>query len=171
MEESGEMQEIFPSFEESLVEAWDSNIQLSVNKALAKVLDPLTSHLKSFASQQGWLPSIAATEEPPSQPPKPSKEKSKVKKWVHSEAFERLSATVRDKHGYSNPRAQAPSSHNSPHYSEWACSDSSHDASDSDQEERPSERKHPDRGSNPHPVPLKVLTFNPTEIVHPRSTN
>ncbi|KAJ1079867.1 hypothetical protein NDU88_000099 [Pleurodeles waltl] len=51
-------------------------------------------------------------------------------------------------------------------------SDSSQEASDSDQEEKPgpSKRKCPDRGSDQQ-EPLKVLTFDPTEIVNPRSTN
>ncbi|KAJ1168987.1 hypothetical protein NDU88_000899 [Pleurodeles waltl] len=99
-------QENPPSFEESLVEALDSNVQLSVNKALAKVLGPLTSHLKGFVRQQGWLPSIAAAAETPSQLTKPSKAKAKTKKWAHSEAFGRLSTTVLEEHGYSNPRTQ-----------------------------------------------------------------
>ncbi|KAJ1154283.1 hypothetical protein NDU88_007036 [Pleurodeles waltl] len=47
------------------------------------------------------------------------------------------------------------------------------DSSDSDQDEAPCPRKkkHQDRGSDPGPSPPKVLTFDPTEIVHPRSTN
>ncbi|KAJ1083925.1 hypothetical protein NDU88_004080 [Pleurodeles waltl] len=118
-------QEVPPSFEESLVEALDSNVQLSVNKALAKALSPLTSHLKGFAHQQGWLPSIAAAAETPPQLTKPFKGKSKAKKWAHSEIFERLSATVLDGHGYSNPQAQEPPSDNSSHYSARAGSDSS----------------------------------------------
>ncbi|KAJ1159370.1 hypothetical protein NDU88_012037 [Pleurodeles waltl] len=130
-------QEILFSYEESLVEALDSNVQLSVNKALAKALGPLTSHLKGFARQQGWMPSIVAPVETPPQPTTPSKGKSKAKKWVLSEAFERLSATVLDEHGYSNTRAQEPPSDNS----EWAGSDSSQENSDSDQEEKPGPSK------------------------------
>ncbi|KAJ1193306.1 hypothetical protein NDU88_002605 [Pleurodeles waltl] len=156
------------SLEESLVEALDSNVQLSINKAVAKALGPLTSHLKGFACQQGWLPSIAAPAETPSQPAKPSKAKAKTKKWPHSEAFERLSATVLEEHGYSNSRAQEATSDNS----EWAGSDSSQEVSDSDREDKPgpSKRKRSDHGSS-HQAPLKLLTFDPTEIVHPRSTN
>ncbi|KAJ1136321.1 hypothetical protein NDU88_002738 [Pleurodeles waltl] len=103
------------SLEESLVEALDSNVQLSINEALAKALGPLTSHLKGFARQQGWLPSIAAAAETPSQPAKPSKVKAKTKKWAHSEAFERLSGAVLEERGYSNSRAQEATSDNS----EW----------------------------------------------------
>ncbi|KAJ1211140.1 hypothetical protein NDU88_006501 [Pleurodeles waltl] len=156
------------SLEESLVEALDSNVQLSINKAVAKALGPLTSHLKGFARQQGWLPSIAAPAETPSQPAKPSKAKAKTKKWPHSEALERLSATVLEEHGYSNSRAQEATSDNS----EWAGSDSSQEVSDSDWEDKPSpsKRKHSDQGSSPQ-APLKLLTFDPTEIVHPRSAN
>ncbi|KAJ1122971.1 hypothetical protein NDU88_001444 [Pleurodeles waltl] len=144
-EEAGEMQEISPSFDESLVEALESNVQLSVNKALAKALSPLTSHLKGFARQQGWFPSIAASAEPTSQPPKPSKGKSKAKKWAHSEVFEQLSAEVLELYEYSNPRAQAHSSDDSPRYPEMAGSDSSHDPLDSDQEERPGPVRNVDR--------------------------
>ncbi|KAJ1105776.1 hypothetical protein NDU88_003181 [Pleurodeles waltl] len=156
------------SLEESLVEALDSNVQLSINQVVAKALGPLTSHLKGFARQQGWLPSIAAPAETPSQPAKPSKAKAKTKKWPHSEAFERLSATVLEEHGYSNSRAQEATSDNS----EWAGSDSSQEVSDSDWEDKPgpSKRKRSDHGSS-HQAPLKLLTFDPTEIVHPRSTN
>ncbi|KAJ1138438.1 hypothetical protein NDU88_004823 [Pleurodeles waltl] len=126
------------------------------------------SHLKGFARQQGWLPSIAAAAEAPPQQTKPSKGKAKAKKWAHSEAFEWLSATVLDEHGYSNPRAQEPPSDNS----KWADSDASQESSDSDQEEKPgpSKRKCPDYGSD-RQAPFKVLTIDPMEIVHPRSTN
>ncbi|KAJ1134976.1 hypothetical protein NDU88_001422 [Pleurodeles waltl] len=161
-------QEIPPSFEDSLVEALDSNVQLSVNKALAKTLGSLTSHFKGFARQQGWLPSIAAAAETPPQLTKPSKGKSKAEKWAHSETFERLSATILDEHGYSNPRAQETPSDNSSHYSEWPGMDSSQETSDSDQEDEPGPSK--DHGSV-HQVPLNVLTFDPSEIVNPRSTN
>ncbi|KAJ1147089.1 hypothetical protein NDU88_013336 [Pleurodeles waltl] len=135
------------SLEESLVEALDSNVQLSINKAVAKALGPLTSHLKGFARQQGWLPSIAAPAETPSQPAKPSKAKAKTKKWPHSEAFERLSATVLEEHGCSNSRTQEATSDNS----EWAGSDSSQEVSDSDREDKPgpSKRKRSDQGSSP----------------------
>ncbi|KAJ1167413.1 hypothetical protein NDU88_007805 [Pleurodeles waltl] len=130
------MQEAPSSFEESLVEALESNVKLSVNKALAMTLGPQTSLLKGFACQQGWFPSIAAPSEPTSQPPRPSKGKSKARKWAHSDAFERLSATVLDEHGYSNPCAQAPSSDDTPH-----SADSSNDSLDSDQEEQPGPSK------------------------------
>ncbi|KAJ1086374.1 hypothetical protein NDU88_006493 [Pleurodeles waltl] len=158
-------QENPPSLEESLVEALDPNAQLSINKALAKALGPLTSRLKGFARQQGWLPSIAAPAETPLQPAKPSKAKAKTKKRAHSEAFERLSAAVLEEHGYSNSRVQEATSDNS----EWAGSDSSQEVLDSDREDKPgpSKRKRSDHCSS-HQTPLKLLTFDQTEIVHPR---
>ncbi|KAJ1136785.1 hypothetical protein NDU88_003199 [Pleurodeles waltl] len=50
---------------------------------------------------------------------------------------------------------------------------SSDDSLDSDQDDAPgpSKKKHQDCRSDPGPSPPKVLTFDPTEIVHPRSTN
>ncbi|KAJ1104186.1 hypothetical protein NDU88_001599 [Pleurodeles waltl] len=172
-EEDGEFQELSPFFEENLVEALDNNVQFLVNKALGKVLGPLTSHLKGFVCQQGWLSLIAPSAGPFPQPSKSSKGKAKSQKWEHSVGFEQLSVTALEEYGYSNPRSQTLSSDDSLRYSELAGFDSSWDPSDSDQDEMPGpcKRRRPERGPDPGPIPLKVLTFYPTEIIHPGSTN
>ncbi|KAJ1083415.1 hypothetical protein NDU88_003574 [Pleurodeles waltl] len=146
--EAGEFQELSPSFEENLVEALNNNIQLSVNKALAKALGPLTSHLKGFARHLGWLCPVAALSGSSSQLPKPSKVKAKAMNWAHSEAFEQLSAAVLEEHGYGNPHAQALSSEDSLRISELAGSDSSQDHSGSDRDEMPGhiKKRHPEYG-------------------------
>ncbi|KAJ1176466.1 hypothetical protein NDU88_001746 [Pleurodeles waltl] len=173
-EAQGEAQDMCPSFEDSLVEALDSNVQYSVNKALAKALGPLTSHLKGFARQQGWLPSLPFSEST-SQNPNPggkAKGKSQGKRW-HSDAFEQFSASVLADHGYSHS-SQVTTSNDNSNYADALSSDSSsQDSSDSYQVDLPgpSKKQRWDRDSNPGPSPPKVLTFDPTEFVHPRSSN
>ncbi|KAJ1081677.1 hypothetical protein NDU88_001855 [Pleurodeles waltl] len=63
-EDRGEYQEFLSSFEESLIEALDFNVQLSVNTALSRALGPVISHLKGFTRQQGWLPPLTAFVDP-----------------------------------------------------------------------------------------------------------
>ncbi|KAJ1083522.1 hypothetical protein NDU88_003684 [Pleurodeles waltl] len=160
----------------NLVEALDSNVQYSVNKALAKALGPLTTHLKGFVCQQGWLPPLPASEFVP-QNANPSggkaKEKSQEKRW-HFDDFEQFSASVLEEHGYSHLQPQASTSDADFKYPDALGSDSSsHDSSDNDQDDAPgpSKKKRQDSVSDPGPSPPKELTFDPTEIGHPRSTN
>ncbi|KAJ1154776.1 hypothetical protein NDU88_007519 [Pleurodeles waltl] len=172
-EETGESVSGQGSFvEDSLVEALDSNVQYSVNKALAKALGPLTSQLKGFVRQQSWFPSLPLSESS-SQIPNPggkAKGKSQGKRW-QSDAFEQFSASVLADHGYSHSSQASTSSDNSP--DALSSDSSSQDSSDSDQADLPgpSKKRRRDRDSVPAPSPPKVLTFDPTEIVHPRSSN
>ncbi|KAJ1201944.1 hypothetical protein NDU88_005748 [Pleurodeles waltl] len=171
-EAQGENQDMGPSFEDSLVEALDSNVQYFVTKALAKALGPLTSQLKGFARQQGWFPSLPFSESS-SQIPNPggkAKGKSQGKRW-HSDAFEQFSASVRADHGYSHSSQASSSNDNYP--DALSSNSSSQDSSDSDQADLPgpSKKRRRDCDSDPGPSPPKVLTFDPTEIVHPRSSN
>ncbi|KAJ1116568.1 hypothetical protein NDU88_004778 [Pleurodeles waltl] len=166
-EAQGKAQDIGPSFEDSLVEALDSNVQYSVNKALAKALGPLTLHLKGFARQQGWLPSLQFSESTSLNPNPGGKAKGKSQgKHCHSDAFEQFSASGLADHGYSHS-SQATTSNDNSNYPDALSSDSSfYDSSDSDQVDLPGPND-----SDPGPSPPKVLTFDPTEIVHPRSSN
>ncbi|KAJ1118732.1 hypothetical protein NDU88_006919 [Pleurodeles waltl] len=153
-EAQGETQDMGPSFEASLVEALDSNVQYSVNKALAKALGPLTSHLKGFARQQGWLPSLPFSESTSqnSNPGDKAKGKSHGKHW-HTDAFEQFSASVLADHGYSHS-SQATTSNDNSNYPDALSSDSSsQDSSDSDQIDLPgpSKKRQQDRGSDPGP--------------------
>ncbi|KAJ1097446.1 hypothetical protein NDU88_002565 [Pleurodeles waltl] len=52
-----------PFHDDNLVGVLDNTVQLSINKALAKALGPLTHHFESFARQKGWLPHIAPSDE------------------------------------------------------------------------------------------------------------
>ncbi|KAJ1197479.1 hypothetical protein NDU88_001337 [Pleurodeles waltl] len=99
------------------------------------------------------------------------KGKSQGKRW-HSDAFEQFSASVLTDHGYSHSQPQASTSDDAFKYPDALGSDSSsHDSSDSNQDDAPgpSKKKHQDRRSDPGPP--KMLTFDPKEIVHPKSTN
>ncbi|KAJ1175308.1 hypothetical protein NDU88_000596 [Pleurodeles waltl] len=126
--------------------------------------------------QQGWLPPLPASESA-TQNANPSggkaKGKSQGKPW-HSDAFEQFSASVLADHVYSHSQPQASTSDDAFKYSNALGSDSSsQDSSGNDQDDAPgaSKKMHRDRGSDPGPSPPKELTFDPTEIVHPRSTN
>ncbi|KAJ1156408.1 hypothetical protein NDU88_009127 [Pleurodeles waltl] len=117
------------SFEENLVGVLDNNVQLSINKALAKALGPLTHHFDSFARQKVWLPPIMPSEEAQASQPSTSKGKSKAKKRAHSEIFDKLSASIQKEHGYSSSHLQdtygtdQSSDHSSPKHSSDSDSD------------------------------------------------
>ncbi|KAJ1111236.1 hypothetical protein NDU88_008572 [Pleurodeles waltl] len=102
-----------------------------------------------------------------------AKGKSQGKRW-HSNAFEQISASIMEDHDYSQLQLQTSTSDDVFEYPVPVGSDSSSgDASESDQGDAsgPSKKKRQDRRLDPGPSPAKVLTFDPTEIVHPRSTN
>ncbi|KAJ1095711.1 hypothetical protein NDU88_000869 [Pleurodeles waltl] len=157
-------------FDENLAGALDNTVQLSINKALAKALGPLTHHFESFACQKGWLPHIAPSDEALSDQPSNSKGKAKAKTWAHSDIFRKLASSIQKEHGYSSSQAQ-----------DAYCSDSdqssSKSSSISDSEEdlgaRPdaSKRKKSETTKALPPKAPRVLTFSPEEIVHPRSSS
>ncbi|KAJ1132772.1 hypothetical protein NDU88_011075 [Pleurodeles waltl] len=165
-EAQGETQDMGPSFEDSLVEALDSNVQYSVNKALRKALGPLTSHLKGFARQQAWLPSLPFSESTSqnSNPVGKAKGKSQGKRW-HSDAFEQFSASVLADHGYSHSSQATTSSDNSNYPDALSSDSSSQDSSDNDQVHLPdpSKKRRQDCGSDPSPSPPKEMTISNLE--------
>ncbi|KAJ1123583.1 hypothetical protein NDU88_002051 [Pleurodeles waltl] len=68
----------------------------TVNDALAKAITPLKHHLYGFAQQQGWLPPAGGlSDESTTLPPKE----------IHSEAFQKLAASLSSKHPCSMPAA------------------------------------------------------------------
>lgn len=64
------------SLEQDLADALDSSVQQSVNKALARGLEPFTRHLQGYAHKQGWIspPPLAKGDGMPT--PKPCKAKA-----------------------------------------------------------------------------------------------
>ncbi|KAJ1174223.1 hypothetical protein NDU88_006045 [Pleurodeles waltl] len=121
---------------------------------------------------QGWYPPLPASESA-AQNANPTggkaKGKAQGKRW-HSDAFEQFSASVLGDHGYSHSQPQASTSDDAFKYPDALGSDSSSpDSPDSDQDDTPgpSKKKRQDRGSDPGPSPPEVLTFDPTDIVHP----
>ncbi|KAJ1093433.1 hypothetical protein NDU88_006534 [Pleurodeles waltl] len=155
-----------PFFYENLAGALDNTVQLSINKALAKALGPLTHHFEYFARQKGWLPHIASSEEALPDQPSTSKGKAKAKTWAHSDIFRKLASSIQKEHGYSSSQAQDA-------YGSDSDQSSSKSLSGSDSEEdlgaRPdaSKRKKSESTKAPPPKAPRVLTFSPEEIVHP----
>ncbi|KAJ1126837.1 hypothetical protein NDU88_005243 [Pleurodeles waltl] len=103
--------------------------------------------------------------------PSTSNSKSKATKWAHTEIFDKLSASIQKKHGYRSSQqhdaygTDQSSDHSSPKHS----SDSD---SEGDQGDRPgpSKRRKTDKSRCPVPNSPLVLTFNPEDIIHPRSS-
>ncbi|KAJ1136732.1 hypothetical protein NDU88_003147 [Pleurodeles waltl] len=160
------------SFEEILVGALDNSVQLYVNKALAKALGPLTHHFESFTHHKGWLPHITPSGEAQASQPSTSKGKSKAKKQTHSEIFDKLSASIQKEHGYSS--SQQHKAHETDQSSDHSSSKHSSDSdSEADLGNRPSTNKwkKSDKSKSPVPKDPRVLTFNPEDIVQPRSSS
>ncbi|XP_078503027.1 uncharacterized protein LOC144761602 [Lissotriton helveticus] len=136
--------------EEQLLEALDSHVQGSVNKALVNALKPFTKPLlnygkRKFKSHHGG----------------PSYHQS-------SEVLAKMAANVLDDHGGYGSSRQSSSSQ----FHDDDTSSSLPDTSDSDQSEAPkkaSKKKRRSQSVNPLP-PSKNLLFNPSNIIHPRST-
>ncbi|KAJ1190104.1 hypothetical protein NDU88_006843 [Pleurodeles waltl] len=142
------------SFEQDLVQALDAGVRQTVNDALAKAITPLKHHLYGFAQQQGWLPPARGLGDESTT--LPSKE-------IHSEAFQKLSASLSNKHPYSIPSV--------PRFEELSDGSDASSSQDSSKSESHLPRK---RKAKTHHTfnskQARLLTFEPGEIVHPRST-
>ncbi|KAJ1124531.1 hypothetical protein NDU88_002982 [Pleurodeles waltl] len=158
-----------PSFEENLVGALDNSVQLTVNKALAEALGPLTHHFENSARHNGWLPPITPSEEAQTAQPSTSKGKLKAKKWAHSDIFDKISASIQKEHGYSSSQFQDiyGTDQSSDHSSSKHSSDSDSDVELGDSPGL-SKRKKAEKTKNPV---SKAPWGHPEDIIHPRSSS
>ncbi|KAJ1092922.1 hypothetical protein NDU88_006032 [Pleurodeles waltl] len=145
-------------FEQNLVQALDAGVRQTVNEALAKAITPLKHHLYEFVQQQGWIPSsvsmIEGTKAAPATLPN---------KDAHFEVFEMLAASLANEHSHSipsEPRLEA--------FAEDSDGTSS-ESSSQEGTQRPRKRKAKTHHTTSSKQP-KLLTFEPGEIIHPRST-
>ncbi|KAJ1143138.1 hypothetical protein NDU88_009449 [Pleurodeles waltl] len=153
------------SMEQDLVEALDAREHQSVNKALVRALDPTMQHLFCYPSQKGWIPAPHSLTGDEDHSFRQIKTKGKSAKGPHSGTIEKLARYLSGDHAYSAPPATAyfPSK-------TLGDSDSSNlDSSEHEEELGPSKRKRKmnHKESLKHP---KVLVFEPTEVIHSRST-
>ncbi|KAJ1190952.1 hypothetical protein NDU88_000270 [Pleurodeles waltl] len=104
--------------------------------------------------------------------PSTSKGKSKAKKWSHSDIFDKLSASIQKEHGYSFSQLQDAygTDQTSDHSSSKLSSDSDSEVDLGDRP-GPSKRKKTEKAKSPVSKTPRVLTFNPEDIIHPRSSS
>ncbi|KAJ1211273.1 hypothetical protein NDU88_006634 [Pleurodeles waltl] len=141
-------------FEQDLVQALDAGVRQTVNDALAKAITLLKHHLYGFAQQQGWLPPAGGLSEGSTN--LPSKE-------FHSEAFEKLAASLANENPYSmpaEPRAEE--------LSDDSDASSSRDSSKADS--GPPHKRKAKTHDTSNTKQAKHFTFEPGEIIHPRYT-
>ncbi|KAJ1185900.1 hypothetical protein NDU88_002686 [Pleurodeles waltl] len=148
------------SFEQDLVYALDAGVRHTVNQALAQPIRPIKHHLIGFAEQQGWVapsgvqfiiePSLSGGSQSIKQSHNP-----------HSVDFESLIRAMAEEHDY-NASAQKVKS-----TEDLASSSSDHSSEQGD--DPPRKRKKKSHHQEEHLPTPKVLTFEPEDIVLPRS--
>ncbi|KAJ1084703.1 hypothetical protein NDU88_004849 [Pleurodeles waltl] len=146
------------SFDQDLVYALDAGVRPSVNQALVQAIQPIKHHLLGLVDQQTWSapvgapsledPSFAAGPQSAKQLPNP-----------HAADFQSLLRNMAREHDYNagsqKKAVDAPASSSSDHSSE--------------QEDAPLSKRKKKVHHQEVPTP-KVLTFEPEDIVHPRSS-
>ncbi|KAJ1127313.1 hypothetical protein NDU88_005716 [Pleurodeles waltl] len=146
------------SFDQDLVYALDAGVRHSVNQALVQAIPPIKHHLLGLVDQQAWTapvgapsledPSFAAGPQSAKQPPNP-----------HAADFQSLLRNMAREHDY-NAGSQKKA------VDDPASSSSDHSSEQEDAPPRKRKKKaHHQEVSTP-----KVLTFEPEDIVHPRSS-
>ncbi|KAJ1157118.1 hypothetical protein NDU88_009833 [Pleurodeles waltl] len=147
------------SFDQDLVYALDADVRHSVNQALVQAIQPFKHHLLGLVEQQVWAaPGSASTLEDPSFAaiPQPEKQLSNP----HAADFQSLIRNMAREHDYN------AGSHKKG--KEVPPSSSSSEPS-SEQEDAPP-RKRKKKVHHQEVLTPKVLTFEPEDIVHPRSS-
>ncbi|KAJ1141613.1 hypothetical protein NDU88_007941 [Pleurodeles waltl] len=148
------------SFDQYLVYALDAGVRHSVNQALAQAIQPIKHHLLGLVDQQGWVAPVGA---PPigESPFSASTQAAKQSSNPHAADFESLIRNMAREHDY-NAGAQKKA------VSDPASSSSSSEHSSEQGDVPPRKRK---KKAHHREVPApKVLTFEPEDIVHPRSS-
>ncbi|KAJ1090519.1 hypothetical protein NDU88_003651 [Pleurodeles waltl] len=148
-------------FEKDLVHALNAGVRHTVNQALAQAIKPIKHHLIGFAEQRGWVaPSgVQSIVEPSLSGGFRSLQQSHN---PHSADFQSLIRAMAKEHDY-NVSAQKTKSR------EDLVSSSSDHSSETGDDPLHKRKKKSHHQEDPLPTP-KVLTFEPEDIVHPRSS-
>ncbi|KAJ1139406.1 hypothetical protein NDU88_005779 [Pleurodeles waltl] len=150
------------SFEQDLVYALDAGVRHTVNQALAQAIRPIKHHLLGFAEQQGWVaPSGIQTVIEPSL--SGGFQTLKQSTNPHTADFESLIMAMDKEHAYNASSSQKAKSRE-----DLASSSSDHSSDQGDDPPRKRKKKFHHQ-EEPLPTP-KVLTFEPEDIVQPRSS-
>ncbi|KAJ1174960.1 hypothetical protein NDU88_000251 [Pleurodeles waltl] len=148
------------SFDQDIVYALDAGVRHSVNQALAQAIQPIKHHLLGLVDQQAWAAPVSAPTMGDSSfaaNPQPAKQTSNP----HSADFQSLIRNMAREHDY-NAGSQKKA------VDDPASSSSSSEHS-SEQEDAPPRKRKKKAHHKEVPTP-KVLTFEPEDIVHPRSS-
>ncbi|KAJ1182924.1 hypothetical protein NDU88_008101 [Pleurodeles waltl] len=147
------------SFEQDLVYALDAGVRHTVNQALTQAIKPIKHHLLGFAEQQGWVapsgiqsimePSLSAGTQATKQSHNP-----------HSVDFESLIRNMAREHDYNTASQKKAASD--------PASSSSAGHSSEQVDDPPS--KHKKKTHHQEAPAPRVLTFEPEDIVHSRSS-
>ncbi|KAJ1108050.1 hypothetical protein NDU88_005434 [Pleurodeles waltl] len=145
------------SFDQDLVYALDAGVRHTVNQALAQAIQPIKHHLLGFVEQHGWVAPSGAQpigESPLSANTQASKQSSNP----HAADFESLIRNMAREHDYNSGSQKK------------AISDpvSSSSEQSSEQGDVPHRKRKKKVHHQEAPTP-KVLTFEPEDIVHPRT--
>ncbi|KAJ1177059.1 hypothetical protein NDU88_002323 [Pleurodeles waltl] len=159
--------------EERLVEAWDYHVQDSVNQALIKALKPFTKSLTRFGQRELQGGSLSDTGSQTGQnsnigfPRRASKGPASS-----AEILAHMAASVLQDHKYSS--LQTPETGLEPSMLIEGNPSPHSLSSDSDQDQiepKPSgKRKRKSRNTQESDQTLRNLSFDPENIIHPRST-
>ncbi|KAJ1213890.1 hypothetical protein NDU88_001520 [Pleurodeles waltl] len=150
------------SFEQDLVCALDDGVRHTVNQALAHAIRPIKHHLIGFAELQGWVaPSGTQALTEPSL--SGSSQALKQGNNPHAADFESLIRSLARDHDYNTSSSQKSKSKN-----DLASSSPDHSSDRGDDPPR-KRKKNLRHQEEPRPAP-KVHTFEPEDIVYPRSS-
>ncbi|KAJ1114648.1 hypothetical protein NDU88_002883 [Pleurodeles waltl] len=147
------------SFDQDLVYALDAGVRHSVNQALAQAIQPIKHHLLGLVEQQGWV--APASAQPIGESSlSASTQASKQVTNQHAADFESLIRNMAREHDY-NAGSQKKA------VSDPASSSSSEHSSEQGNAPPCKRKKKAHHQEAPAP---KVLTFEPEDTVHPRSS-
>ncbi|KAJ1140467.1 hypothetical protein NDU88_006819 [Pleurodeles waltl] len=147
------------SFDQDLVYALDAGVCHSVNQALAQAIQPIKHHLLGMVDQQSWVAPVDA--QPIGESSfSASTQAAKQTSNPHAADFESLIRNMTREHDY-NAGSQKKA------VSDPASSSSSEHSSE--QGDVPPRKRKKKAHHQEIPTP-KVLTFEPEDIVHPRSS-
>ncbi|KAJ1109989.1 hypothetical protein NDU88_007345 [Pleurodeles waltl] len=148
------------SFEHDLIHALDAGVRHTVNVALAQAIQPIEHHLLGFAEQQGWVPQSSGQAELPFSQDSGSGSGANP----HQADFEQLVQALNKEHGYPFSQSLRPEDE-----SKGDSDSSSSNSPDRDSDSPPRKHKAKSRHSTESEQPLMVPTFEPEDIVQPRS--
>ncbi|KAJ1216074.1 hypothetical protein NDU88_003680 [Pleurodeles waltl] len=147
------------TFDQDLVYALDAGVRNSVNQVFAQAIQPIKHHLLGLVDQQSWVAPGGA--QPSGEPAfAASSQASKQTSNPHVADFESLLRDMAREHDY-NAGSQKKMVSDPP-----SSSSSEHSSDQGDAPPRKCKKK---AHHKEIPTP-KVLTFEPEDIVHPRSS-